>query len=40
MRPWARRVWEQRRTLLPARLMVYFVLALRLFRAGTAGAGR
>jgi hypothetical protein len=31
---------EQRRRLLPARLMVYFVLALWLFRAGTAGTGR
>ena len=31
---------EQRRRLLPARLMVYFVLALWLFRAGTAGTAR
>ncbi len=30
---------EQRRRVLPARLMVYFVLAL-LFRAGTAGTGK
>jgi hypothetical protein len=31
---------EARRRLLPARLMVYFVLALWLFRAGTAATGR
>jgi Insertion element 4 transposase N-terminal len=31
---------EQRCRLLSARLMVYFVLALWLFRAGTAGTGR
>ena len=31
---------EQRRRLLPARLMVYFLLALWLFRGRTAGTGR